>query len=148
MDNIIEEQQLSRHFSLREMTASGTAIKYNIDNTPGVEDVERMKALCRNILEPLRSRFGVIRVTSGYRSKALNEKVGGNPASQHLRGEAADIHVSSGEVARKMFGYVRDNLDFDQLLYERRKSDGACWLHVSHRAAPGKNRHDSRTIIV
>ena len=69
--------QLSEHFSLREMTASGTAMQLNIDNTPDEAQTECLRNLCQQVLEPLRKRFGVIRVTSGFRSKRLNNAVGG-----------------------------------------------------------------------
>ena len=104
--------QLSEHFSLREMTASGTAMQLNIDNTPDEAQTECLRNLCQQVLEPLRKRFGVIRVTSGFRSKRLNNAVGGVICSQHLLGEAADLHISNMEVGRKMYDYIRNNLDF------------------------------------
>lgn len=148
MNTINNDERLSPHFTLMEMIVSGTAIRHNIDNTPEAVHVERLRALCQNVLEPLRRRFGVIRVTSGYRCSALNAKVGGAPDSQHLRGEAADIHVSSREVAGKMFAYIRDNLPFDQLLFERRSGNGVCWLHVSHKADLASNRRDCGGMVV
>lgn len=77
MDTIDLNLRLSPHFTLREFTLSGTAIAHNIGNTPHKEHVERLKALCENVLEPLRRRFGVIRITSGYRCSELNARVGG-----------------------------------------------------------------------
>lgn len=123
---------LSEHFSLEEMTRSGVAIRQSIDNTPTAEAVECLRRLCQNVLEPVRRRFGVTRISSGYRSPELNTAVGGTAASQHLRGEAADIHISDREAGRRIFAYIRDNLDFDQLLFEHRMSNGCCWLHVSY----------------
>lgn len=93
--------QLSEHFSLREMTASGTAMQLNIDNTPDEAQTECLRNLCQQVLEPLRKRFGVIRVTSGFRSKRLNNAVGGVICSQHLLGEAADLHISNREVGER-----------------------------------------------
>lgn len=124
---------LSPHFSLRELIASGTAIRRNIDNTPQPEHVRRLTALCTNVLEPLRRRFGVIRITSGYRSPALNKAVGGAPSSQHMLGEAADINVSGRETGSKMYDFIRSNLDFDQLLFEHKVKTATYWLHVSYR---------------
>lgn len=129
-----DKKRLSLHFVLREFTLSGTAIRNRIDNTPTAVEVERLRALCVNVLEPLRRRFGVLRITSGYRSERLNSLVGGAKNSQHRLGEAADIHVSSREVAQKMCDYVRNNLDFDQLILESSKKMGVLWLHVSYKA--------------
>ena len=131
-DNRDAMDMLTPHFSLREMTASGTAITHNIDNTPPQEAIERMRDLCKNVLEPLRSRFGKIRITSGYRCKKLNKLVGGVPTSQHLKGEAADIHISDLDVGQKMYKYIIDNIPFDQVILEHRH-DGARWIHVSYK---------------
>ena len=141
------DERLAEHFTLREMLASGTAREQKIDNMPTERDVECLRRLCQQVLEPLRRRFGVVRITSGYRSERLNEAVGGVPLSQHCYGQAADIHCSSLESARHMYLYIRDHLDFDQLLLERRLSNGCCWLHVSY-VSPGLNRRKAGEIKV
>lgn len=138
--------RLSKHFVLREFLISATAVRHGIDNTPPDSVVERLTTLCQNVLEPLRRRFGVIRITSGYRSERLNRLVGGVATSQHVRGEAADINVGSLEVGRKMYEFIRTRLDFDQLIFERNRKTGARWLHVSYRA-DGKNRNEAFEIV-
>jgi len=138
--------RLTPHFTLSEMTASGTAIKQKIDNQPSEQQIVNLQALCENILEPVRRRFGRTLISSGYRSEALNKAVGGVGNSQHLLGEAADIHCSSVVEARRRYDFIRQNLDYDQLLLEHVHNIGTCWLHVSYVRQPGrrKNRHDAR----
>ena len=132
MEKTSQTIMLSEHFSLEEMVRSGVAIQKNIDNTPSGDDIERLRLLCRNVLEPVRRRFGVTRISSGYRSAALNTAVGGVNNSQHLLGEAADIHISDAAAGERIYNYIRDNLCFDQLLFEHRMSNGCRWLHVSY----------------
>lgn len=137
--------RLSEHFTLRELTASGTAVKHGIANIPNAEQTENLRALCQNVLEPMRRRFGVLRVTSGFRCPRLNALVGGAPTSQHMKGEAADIHVGGTETAEKMFRFVRDNLTFDQLILEHIARTGTRWLHVSYRHEARLNRRRATT---
>lgn len=135
------DMKLSEHFSLGEFVRSSTAIKKGIDNMPGEEEVERLRQLCINVLEPLRRRFGVIRITSGYRCYRLNDAVGGARTSQHMYGEAADIHVGNTEIGKKMYEFIFANLVFDQLLLEvRGKSNVIHCLHISYRSDRGANR--------
>lgn len=123
--------RLSPHFTLAEMTRSGTAIRHHLDNTPPPEAVQRLRALCLGTLEPLRRRVGRVLVTSGYRSPALNQLVGGAPRSQHCLGEAADLYVSSTAQARKYAAIIAAAADFDQLLLEPLGARRKRWLHVS-----------------
>lgn len=131
---------LAPHFSLREMTLSATAIRLHLDNTPTAEATRRLTLLCQCVLEPLRRRVGRVLITSGYRSKCVNQAVGGAPASQHCLGEAADIYVSSTQQAEKYAQIIMAETDFDQLILEPRGERSKRWLHVSYTRRRA-NRH-------
>ncbi|HEY9542441.1 D-Ala-D-Ala carboxypeptidase family metallohydrolase [Prevotella sp.] len=129
--------RLTPHFTLEEMTRSATARRYHVDNTPSPEAVHNLRRLCTKVLEPLRKEFGPIRVTSGYRSEWLNRMVGGATHSQHIFGEACDIHIPSRAKGIEMLEFIFMTLDYDQLLFEH-NLQGAEWIHVSYRE--GHNR--------
>lgn len=146
--------RLTEHFKLSEFTRSATATARKIDNTPSKEVISNLKALCQNVLEPLRAFAGQpIIIGSGYRSPALNKAVGGVKNSQHMTGEAADIrlprtpYVDWGDnlahtdmsVAYRWLGFLERHTDFDQLILEH--SHGEYWIHVSCRTNKSKNRH-------
>lgn len=134
-----DKQQLSEHFTLREMSLSGTAIRHGWKNEPDDLAIVNLRLLCENVLEPLRRRFGVIRITSGYRSKQVNDAVGGVEFSQHRFGQAADIFVPNSEIGKKMFEFLQTQTAFDQLIYEYIRKTGKQWIHVSYNAEG--NRH-------
>ncbi len=133
-------EKLAEHFTLGEMCHSDVALARNIANVPTALQVENLRMLCQNVLEPLRKQFGVIRITSGFRSQQLNSAVGGKPNSQHKKGEAADIHLPNMAQGRMMYDFIKTNLVFDQLLFEHSKSTGSRWLHVSFKAEKDRNR--------
>ena len=124
------EKKLSEHFSLYEMIYSETAVSHHIDNMPNETETENLKYLCEKILEPLRQHFGVVRINSGFRCPVLNLRVNGVGNSQHLFGEAADIHCYNVYIARKYFDFITNHCPYDQLLFEYRKG-GSFWIHVS-----------------
>ena len=135
------EMQLSENFRLKEFIESPTAERLGIDNRPDWEAVINLRNLCREVLQPLRDHEGKpIHINSGYRCPELNEAVHGVGDSQHLRGEAADIHLPDVETGRRWYKYIVDNLDFDQLLFEYRRT-GVRWLHLSCRRDRTRNRH-------
>ena len=131
--------KLTKNFSLEEMYRSDTAQRCGIDNKPQTEEVvENLRALCLEVLQPLRDHLGKpVVVSSGYRCKDLNKKVGGVENSQHLKGEAADIKVRDREELIDVMRYIMDETDFDQLI--REKSGSTEWVHVSHKRN-GNNR--------
>lgn len=119
-----------KYFTIEEMTKSSTAKAKDIDNTPPQEILAKLQKLIEAVLDPLREWYGKpIIVNSGYRCEALNKAIGGAKSSQHMLGEAADITVGSKEENEKLFDYIKDNLEFDQLINE---SDFS-WIHVSYR---------------
>lgn len=135
--------QLSKHLALAEVIRSETAKRKGISNMPTEEHIKNFQLLAENIFEPIRERFGVpIHISSGYRSKELNTAIGGSLTSQHCSGEAVDIDMdgSTNGVTNKMvFDYIKDNLNFDQLIYEFGNDINPDWVHVSYEST-GKQR--------
>ena len=123
---------LSKNFTLSELTKSQDALRHNIDNTPDAFIQKNLQLLCENVLQPIRDHFGPVTVSSGYRSKELNDVVGGSKISDHMSGCAADIEcsVSNLELAQ----WIADNLDFTQVILEfySPTDPRAGWVHVSH----------------
>jgi len=139
--------QLSEHLTLAEATKSQTATRLGIDNSPTIAHLESLRSVAKNIFEPIRNHFGVpIAVTSGYRSKALNDAISGSRRSQHCNGQALDIdadvfgRITNGEI----FHYIKSNLDFDQLIWEFGNEDNPDWVHVSF-VGDGSNRGEILT---
>ena len=143
------EERLSPHFTVGEMLRSGKAVGMGIKNVPEVnpapgeasreEVIENLRELCNKVLEPLRRRVGRVIVVGGYRCEAVNRAVMGAEHSQHLRGEAADIHVTGLEMCRK-YAAILSQTDFDQMILEPQESIKKWWIHVSYKRN-GKNRH-------
>lgn len=126
---------LTNNFKLREFTFSSIASAANIvNNVQNNTILHSIVQLCENVLQPLRDALGPVNILSGYRCEELNVIVGGAPNSQHMRGEAADICVP-GVPAHKLYTYIRDNYDFDQLILETSKT-GYTWVHVSWTVNP------------
>ena len=137
--------QLSTNFRLSEFTRSDTAKRLGIENEcSSVEQVLNLAYLCHMVLQPLRDRFGPIRINSGYRCPELNRAVGGVKNSQHMRGEAADIHLPSVEKGKEYLAFLKSLPVFDQLIWEEKK--GTIWIHVSAKRL-ARNRREIKTII-
>jgi hypothetical protein len=135
--------QLSKHLSLVEVTRSETAKRRGINNQPTAEHLENFKLLAEKVFEPIREHFKVpIHISSGYRSKALNTAIKGSLSSQHCSGEAIDIDMdgSANGVTNKMvFDFIKDNLNFDQMIWEFGTDKNPDWVHVSYEST-GKQR--------
>ena len=132
--------KLSTHLDLSEVTRSESAKRNGISNMPTPEHIENFKLLAEKIFEPVREHFGVpIRISSGYRSKELNAKIGGSATSQHCKGQAVDIDMDATTITNKqVFDYIKDNLPFDQLIWELGNEDNPDWVHVSYVLKPRK----------
>jgi zinc D-Ala-D-Ala carboxypeptidase len=133
--------QLSKNLSLAEVIRSETAKRRGISNMPTPEHIENFKLLAEKVFQPIRDHFGVpIRISSGYRSKELNTAIGGSLSSQHCQGEAIDIDMDGTTVTNaEIFNYIKDNLNFDQLIWEFGTDTNPDWVHVSYDSA-GKQR--------
>lgn len=145
----MKEIMLSKDFTLRELLRSYQAQKHGIVNKPEDDDVDALKHLCTEVLQPLRNfHGGPIVVSSGYRCKTLNRIVGGTSTSQHMRGEAADILFPNICVALDWMHFVSHNCSFDQMLLERNCRTGAQWLHLSCCRDSRNNRHQIKFVSV
>ncbi len=134
------QEKLSEHFTLKEMTRSVTAARHHIDNTPDANAKENLRYLCNHVLEPLREEYGApIIINSGFRCVAVNQLVGGVKNSQHLKGEAADIHLPSIAAGQQMFRILKQQRNFDQLIWEHTRDCTTYWIHVSCKRQA--NRH-------
>jgi zinc D-Ala-D-Ala carboxypeptidase len=120
---------LSKHVTVAEFEASGTAIARSIPNKMNEFEIERAKLLCENVFEPLRAYLNTpIKINSGYRNIATNRACGGSRTSQHCMAEAMDVNIGA-----KGFNYIKDNLVFDQLIWEFGTDKEPAWVHVSYK---------------
>jgi len=132
--------KLSNNFSLKELTASQTAERKGIDNTPSTEHQENLKLLCTAILQPVRDHFGkVVTISSGYRSPELCTAIGSKITSQHARGQAADFEIF-GLSNKALADYIDSELHYDQLILEywNESDPNSGWVHCSF--SEGQNR--------
>lgn len=126
--------QISKHLTLEELCHSETAIKLGIVNVPNQLQTENLKTLALKVFEPVREHFGVpIHISSGYRIMNLNQAIKGSITSQHCRGEAIDIDMQGDKVTNaQIFHWIKDNLKYDQLIWEFGDKKNPDWVHVSY----------------
>ena len=140
--------KLSKNFSLKELTYSQTAIRNGISNLPNDEQLVNLTALCQQILQPVRDKYGVVSVSSGLRAEALNALIGGSKTSDHCYGRAADFEVKSEEISNlELAKYIQDTLEFKQLIlefYDKEEGPNSGWVHCSFDAA-GNNKGEVLT---
>lgn len=127
--------KISEHISYKEATRSVTALRLGIDNTPNEYQLQNMEIIAKNVFEPLRKAVGgAIKINSFFRCEDLNKAIGGSSRSQHCQGRAIDVDDNYGYMSNNdMYNYIKENLDFDQLIFEFPDENGnASWIHVSY----------------
>jgi hypothetical protein len=135
---------IGKYLTLEECCKSATAIRLGIDNRPNQQQIIALQALATNVYDKVCEKFLLkIPVTSGFRSKALNDAISGSSgSSQHMRGEAFDLDLDgtmNGVTNAQVFNYIKQHLNFDQLIWEFGTDSNPDWVHVSYDVA-GKNR--------
>lgn len=133
--------QLSKNLSLAEMIRSESAKRKGISNMPTEEHLANMKKLAINVFQPIRDHFNVpIHISSGYRSLELNKAIKGSKTSQHCTGEAIDIDMDGTTISNtQIFNWIKNNLVFDQMIWEFGTDSNPDWVHVSYESS-GKQR--------
>lgn len=130
--------KLSEHLDLSEVIRSESAKRLGISNMPSEAHLANLKIIAENLFEPIRAHFRVpIRISSGYRSVALNRAIGGSQTSQHSSGEALDIDMDGnphGVTNKQIFDFIREKLDFDQVIAEFPINGNPSWVHVTYKA--------------
>lgn len=137
--------KLSENLTLAEVVKSQTATRLGLSNVPTIEHMENLKAVAKRIFQPIRDHFGKpIAITSGYRSKVLNAAIGGSLRSQHSLGQALDLDADVfGDLTNAdIFYFVKDNLEYDQLIWEFGNNEQPDWVHVSYKKE-GNNRYQN-----
>ena len=132
--------KLTRNISLEELTTSQTATRLKINNTPTPEIIENLKVVAAQV-QKVRDHFGKpLIISSGYRSEKLNSAIGGARNSQHTKGEAIDIQSTNGYTNADIFNYIKNNLDFDQLIWEYGTRKEPKWVHISYKKSGNRKQ--------
>ena len=127
---------LSKHVTLAEFENSPTATTHGINNKMSESQIASAKLLCENVFEPLRLYLNIpIRISSGFRSAQLNKMIKGSLTSQHTKGEAMDIKIDA-----KGFYFIKDKLEFDQLIWEFGNDEQPSWVHVSYKKSGNRKQ--------
>jgi zinc D-Ala-D-Ala carboxypeptidase len=126
--------RISKHITYKEATRSATALRLGIENVPNQYELQNMEMVAKHVFEPLRKAVDApIKINSFFRCEELNKAIGGSTKSQHCQGRAIDIDDVYGSVSNAfMYYYIKDNLDFDQLIWEFGTDHNPDWVHVSY----------------
>ena len=127
-------EKISKHISYKEGMHSNTALRRGLDNTPNKAQLECMSIIAEELFEPLRKWVGgPIKITSMFRGEPVNTAIGGSKNSQHMKGQALDLDDTFGHKTNaEMYHYIKDNLEFDQLIWEFGDDKNPNWIHVSY----------------
>ena len=148
--------QLTNNFTLSEMVKSDTALRHDMDNTPGEAEIANLKTLCEKVLQPVRDKFQTgVKVNSGFRHPEVNAKVGGSKTSDHCKGQAADIEIP-GIANADLAVWIMENLEYTQLILEFYTPGvpDSGWVHVSYDPANLKKQNltatkkDGKTVYI
>jgi len=141
-------ERISKHISYKEATRSATALRLGIENVPNEYELQNMEMVAKKVFEPLREAIDApIKINSFFRCEELNKAIGGSTKSQHCQGRAIDIDDIYGHVSNAfMYYYIKDNLDFDQLIWEFGTDDSPDWVHVSYVDADSNRKRCLRAI--
>ena len=139
--NLKAMERLSKHVSYKEGIHSITALRLGLKNDPSESHLENMKLIAEKVFEPLRVHVGgPIKINSFYRGPELNAAIGGSAKSQHCHGQAMDIDDTYGHMSNAdMYKFIKENLEFDQMIWEFGTDENPDWVHVSY-TNPGENR--------
>ncbi len=139
---------LSVHLSLAQAIKSDTAKKHGLDNTPSAAEKENLKQLGTNIYDKIYNKFdGNVKLTSVFRNSEVNAKVGGSSTSQHRYGQALDIKGTNGITNKQIFKYVKDNLDYHQIIWEFGSTTEPSWVHIGYKSS-GNKKINTRAVKV
>ena len=134
---------LTKNFSLNELTKSQTAERKDINNTPSPTHQDNLKSLCTHVLQPIRDHFNrVVSVSSGYRSPELCIAIGSKTTSQHAKGQAADFEIF-GVSNRELAIWIHENLEYDQLILEywKKEDPNSGWVHCSYDVSVSRKQY-------
>jgi len=133
---------ISKHISYKEGVYSRTAMRRGIKNNPNAEQMQNMVAIAEEVFEPLRAYVGgPIKINSFFRSPELNKAIGGSSKSQHCHGQAIDLDDTFGRATNaEMYEFIKQNLDFDQMIWEFGDNKNPDWVHISY-VSPDQNRN-------
>lgn len=136
---------MNLNFSISELIKSDKAKQKNIKNTPSISQVDNMLKLIFYCLQPIRDKFGAIKITSGYRCEELNKLVKGSATSNHLQGNAADI-IPLNATFRQVYDFIINNLDYDECFIEK-NSNGTKWLHIAFVKGRNRKKHNPNYLV-